>query len=150
MWISSVLPVSSSWWINSWLFYQCWGVSVTHSVNVCTVWVCVRAVCNCQIWTWCYDLNMMVDITYDDRHHIRHQESSFNCLKWKLVARLCPMLCDPRDCSPPGSFVHRILQARILECVAMPSSRGSSQPRDRTRISCTVEDSLPSEPPGKP
>ena len=47
----------------------------------------------------------------------------------------CPTLCDPMDCSPPVSSVHGILQARILEWVAMPSSRGSSQPRDRTRIS---------------
>ena len=38
----------------------------------------------------------------------------------------CPTLCDPMDCSPPGSSVHGILQARILEWVAMPSSRGSS------------------------
>ena len=41
-----------------------------------------------------------------------------------------PTLCDPMDCSPPGSSVHGILQARILEWVAMSSSRGSSQPRD--------------------
>ena len=45
-------------------------------------------------------------------------------------------LCNPVDCSMPGSSVHRILQARILEWVAMPSSRGSSRPRDRTHISC--------------
>ena len=38
----------------------------------------------------------------------------------------CPTLCDPRDCSPPGFSVHRIFQARMLEWVAMPSSRGSS------------------------
>ena len=44
-------------------------------------------------------------------------------------------LCDPVDCSPPGSSVHGILQARILEWVAMPSSRGSSPPRDRTHVS---------------
>ena len=49
----------------------------------------------------------------------------------------CPTLCDPTDCSPPGSSVHGILQARILEWVAMPSSRGSSRPRDRTPVSCT-------------
>ena len=42
----------------------------------------------------------------------------------------CATLCDPVDCSPPGSSVHGILQAGILEWVAMPSSRGSSQPRD--------------------
>ena len=45
-------------------------------------------------------------------------------------------LCDPMDCSPPGSSVHGILQARTLEWVARPSSRGPSQPRDRTRVSC--------------
>ena len=44
-------------------------------------------------------------------------------------------LCDPMNCSPPDSSVHGILQARILEWVAMPSSRGSSQPGNLTRIS---------------
>ena len=48
----------------------------------------------------------------------------------------CLTLCDPMDCSPPGSSVHGILQARILEWLAMPSSMGSSQLRDWTRISC--------------
>ena len=47
-----------------------------------------------------------------------------------LVTQSCPMLCDPMDCSPPGSPVHEILQARILEWVAIPFSSGSSQPRD--------------------
>ena len=50
--------------------------------------------------------------------------------------QLCPILCDPMNCSPPGSSVHRILQARILEWAAMPFSRGSSGPRDPTRVSC--------------
>ena len=53
-----------------------------------------------------------------------------------LVAQLCPTLCDPMDYSPPGSSVRGILQARILEWVAMPSSRGSSRPRDGTQVSC--------------
>ena len=44
--------------------------------------------------------------------------------------QLCPTLCDPIDYSPPGFSVHGILRARILEWVAMPSSRGSSRPRD--------------------
>ena len=44
--------------------------------------------------------------------------------------------CDPMDCSPPDSSVHGILQARILEWIAISFSRGSSQPRDRTHISC--------------
>ena len=52
----------------------------------------------------------------------------------------CPALWDPVDCSPPGSSVHGILQARILEWVAMSSSRGASRPRNWTHvsyISCT-------------
>ena len=48
----------------------------------------------------------------------------------------CLTLCDPIDCSLPDSSVHGIPQARILEWVAVLSSRGSSQPRDQTHISC--------------
>ena len=47
-----------------------------------------------------------------------------------LVAQSCPTLCDPMDCSPPGSSVHEIFQARILEWVAVSFSRGYSQIRD--------------------
>ena len=50
--------------------------------------------------------------------------------------QLCPTLCDPKDCSLLVSSVHGILQARILEWVAMPSSRASSWPRDQTPVSC--------------
>ena len=52
------------------------------------------------------------------------------------VTQLCPPLCDPMNCSPPGSFVHGILQARVLEWIAISFSRGYSWPRDRTRVSC--------------
>jgi len=62
----------------------------------------------------------------------------------------CPVLSDPMDCSLPSSSVHGILQERILEWVAMPSSRGSSQPRNQTRISCIAGRFFTSEPPGKP
>ena len=47
----------------------------------------------------------------------------------------CLTLCDPMDYSLPGSSVHGIIQARILEWVAVPSSRGFSQPRNRTPVS---------------
>ena len=57
------------------------------------------------------------------------------CLNVCSVTQLCLTLCDPLDCSPPGSSVHGILQARILEWVAISSSRGSSWPRDWTHIS---------------
>ena len=52
-----------------------------------------------------------------------------------LVAQLYPILCNPMNCSPPGSSVHGISQTTILEWVAIPFSRGSSQPRNQTRIS---------------
>ena len=52
-----------------------------------------------------------------------------------LVTQSCPTLCDPKDCSPTGSSAHGILQARMLEWVAIPFSRGSSQSRDRTWVS---------------
>ena len=81
-----------------------------------------------------------------------------NCvpLFWLLCClkslQSCLTLCYPMDCSPPGSSVHGILPARILEWVAMPSSRGSSQPRDPTRISCSsciAGEFFTAEPPGK-
>ena len=53
-----------------------------------------------------------------------------------LVAQSCPTLCNSTDCGLPGSSVHGILQARILQWVAMSFSRGSSQPRDGTQVSC--------------
>ena len=72
------------------------------------------------------------------------------CIRAKSL-QSCPTLCDPTDCSPRGSSVKGILQARILEWVAMPSSRESSQLRDWTQVSPALQaDSLPSELPGKP
>ena len=58
-----------------------------------------------------------------------------HCFK-SLVTESCLTLCSPADCSPPGSSIHGILQARILECVAIPVSREASQPKDQTCISC--------------
>ena len=61
------------------------------------------------------------------------------------VTQLCLTLCDPMDYT-----VHGILQPRILEWVAFPFSRGSSQHRDQTQVSCIAGDSLLAEPQGKP
>ena len=58
---------------------------------------------------------------------------------WYMCAKslqLCPTLCDPGDYSLPGFSVHGIFQARILEWMAISFSRGSSQPRDQTRVLC--------------
>ena len=65
---------------------------------------------------------------------VTEQQTFFTGVCVCSVAQLCPALCDPMDCSPPGSSVHGILQARIQEWAAMPSSRGSSQPRKRTSV----------------
>ena len=82
------------------------------------------------------------------------------CSVAQLHLTLCdPMDCspppwgrtgDPMDCGPPGSSVHGILQARILEWVTMPSSRGSSQPRDRTHVFCIAGGFFTTGSPGKP
>ena len=68
-------------------------------------------------------------------------------MKWSEVAQSCLTLGDPMDCSLPGSSVNGILQARILEWVAISFSRGSSWPRDLPHCGQRL---LPSEPPGKP
>ena len=90
---------------------------------------------------------------------------SSSAVSWKRVGiacvwvhakllQLCLTLCDPMDCSPPGSSVHAILQARKPEWVAVSSFRGSSWPKNRTCISYLSSiwqaGSLPLAPPGKP
>ena len=67
-----------------------------------------------------------------------------------LVVQPHPTLCDTTDYSPPAFSVDRIHQARILEWVAIPFSRGSSDPGIELRSPALQADSLPSEPPGKP
>jgi len=85
----------------------------------------------------------LFDIVYlPSRHLLIHHDRVSVRVK---VTRLCPTLCDPMDYT-----VHGIPQARILERVALPFYRGSSQSRDRTRSPTVQEDSLPVEPPGKP
>ena len=68
------------------------------------------------------------------------------------VAKSCLTLCDPMDCSPPGSSVHGIYQARILEWVAISSPKGSPQPRDWTSpmAPALAGRFFTIEPPGKP
>ena len=77
----------------------------------------------------------------------KHQKNAYKCIAGKckqkqkyvvyVLTQLCPTVCDPVNYSPPGFSVHGILQARILDWVAISSSsRGSSQPRDWTCISC--------------
>ena len=76
--------------------------------------------CVANEWRWCVEAS------------IRTCRKERCC----LVAKSCPTVCDPMDYSPPGSSVHGIFQARMLECIAIPFSRGSFCFRDGTHISC--------------
>ena len=84
--------------------------------------------------------------------YTRHSQVERSGMNLKLKFMMLMAVCSQSQimgCSPAGSSVHGILQARLLEWVTMPSSRGSSQPRVQTRVSCIAADSLPSQPPGK-
>ena len=79
-----------------------------------------------------------------------HMERPYETSEKKmLVAQSCPTLCNPMDYNPPGSSVHGILKASIVDWLAIPFSRRSSWPRNRPRSPALQADSLPSEPPGK-
>ena len=68
-----------------------------------------------------------------------------------MLSHFSPSLCSPPDCSPPGASVHMILQTRILEWVAMPSSSGDLPNQGIEPASPVLKmDSLPTDPPGKP
>ena len=71
------------------------------------------------------------------------------CVRECSVAKSCLTLRDPMDCSPPGSSVHGISQAKALEWAAISFSRGSSRPRDRFLVSYTAGRFFTAEPPGK-
>ena len=100
---------------------QHWSITSTRTVNLVKWMKGINSFKNTQ---------QHYSLTYSTTRAIT---SVYLCAK---LLQLCPTLCDSVDCIPPGSSVHGILQARILEWVAMPSSRGFSWPRDQTCISC--------------
>ena len=103
-----------TWNFNSLLIYLCCGLNVCVCPN-CIYWNPHHQGDGVKRWSlWELIRSMRVV-----------------CL---LVTQLWPTLCEPMDCSPPGSFAHGIFQARILEWVAISFSRRSSQPRDQTWV----------------
>ena len=74
---------------------------------------------------------------WSTKFHVKENDQ-IKKVKISLVAQSSPTLCNPMDCSLPGSSVHGIFQARTLEWVAISFSRGSSRPRDRTQVSHIV------------
>ena len=106
-------------------------------------------------------LSRMIVLIYPFISCVRVRASERECereqsLRRKMKAaaakllQSCPTLCDPMDCSLPGSPVQWILWAGILECVAMSFSRGSSQPRDWNWVSCIAGGFFTAKPPAKP
>ena len=96
---------------------------------------------NNKFWKGCgeRDTPYIIDGNVNFYSHCRKRYGGFSeklkielscCCSCCLVTQLCPTFFNPMDCGPPGSSVHGILQARVPEWVAMPSSKGSSQPRD--------------------
>ena len=84
-------------------------------------------------WHCCHAVHGFLENKWINK--VSRQTERHNCTMKVKVAQLCLTLWDPMDCSPPGSSLHRILQARILEWVAIPFSRGSSPPRDQNLFS---------------
>ena len=92
-----------------------------------------------QLSDWAYTFPRVIGITCYE-HFLSGNKGPINIRAPNIsvkvkVTQSCPTLCDPMDCSLPGSSVHAILQARILEWIAVPFSRGSSQSRNQTQIS---------------
>ena len=74
-------------------------------------------------------------LSFNDLQHVSSEDFPGSAVCCAKLLQLCLTLCNPMDCSLPGSSVHGVLQTRILEWAAMPSSRGSSRPRNRTHVS---------------
>ena len=115
--IYTMLTVVNSWWGRGKVFFTFFSCLLLW-VNI-SQWTCMTF-----FFHW-----SIIDVQY-------YMLPTYSIVETVLVAQSCPTLCDPTDCSPPGSSVHGILQAGILKWIAIPFSRGSSQPRDRSQVSC--------------
>ena len=112
--------------------------SLSHVQLFVTPWIaaCQASLPITNSWSL---LKLMPIESLMSSNHLSHPLSSWEApnklVQFSSVAQSCPTLCDPMDCSLPGSSVHEIFQARGLEWVAISFSRGSSRPRDWTRVS---------------
>ena len=110
------------------------SMALGRSLRSCSVWALEQ-----NQWLWCRALvaHSMCSLPRAEIEPMSALARRFliigGCV---LVAQLCPTFCNPTYCSPPGFSVHGVLQARILEWIAIHFSRGTSQPRDWTLVSC--------------
>ena len=121
-------------------------LSLTQSSKLCSYFLILKCIYSNTFWFFNAYIPM---ICRGEKKKGRKKKGPFFYKVWVYACSVAS-ICDPLDCSMPGSSVHRILQARILEGVAISSFRGYSQPRDRTQVSCIAGRFFTTEPPGKP
>jgi len=127
---------------------EAWSSISSHSPqeepSLPTCWFWTPILCNCEAITFCSSNPVVASVAVSVNYYkcqafipsitpslFRYSLENLACVHAQLL-QSCPTLCDPVDRSPPGSSVNGILQARILEWVDVPSSRGSSRPGDET------------------
>ena len=125
--------------------YLLWKKSKRYRSIESKIWKLLKPFpCSCSLWNNQGEQVLLGSFLFSDKPWLC---TSMFCVglpicpqrlayEWVLVTQSCLSLCDPMDYSQPGSSVHRIFQARTLEWVAIPFSRGSSRPRDWTLVSC--------------
>ena len=120
-------------WKIPWMEEPGWLLSM-GSQRVRHDWATSLSIYLSKIYKQLIQLNIKKKRNKQDVNNRSIQEKG----RWSEVAQSCPTLHDPIDCSLPGSFIHGIFQARILELVAISFPKGFFQPRSWTRISCTA------------
>ena len=116
--------------------------SSVHGISQARIWEWIVIFCF-RGSSWPKDWTHVSCISCIGKHCATWEAPNPRVSEWKSLSHV--WLCDPKDYT-----VHGILQARILEWVAFPCSRGSYQPRDQTQVSALQVDSLPAESQGKP
>ena len=104
---------------------------------VCQTCLTFKKFINQLLPLWCLEICHSSENIYTieiSKHY--HDLLSYHSQVKVIVAQSCPILCKPMVCSLPGSSVHGIFQARLLEWVAISFSRGTSRLRDQTQVSC--------------
>ena len=153
--ICKIIPKKKTWYI-----YICIGLHEQKNTDICPIDYCLRRLragvnsrdwfkerrekfsiikTSGMLWSHLYEiipLFFFLSHFFSDCDGQSDLRTIAVMVRVCSVAQSCTTLCDPMDCSPPGSSIHGILQSRILEGVVISSSRRSSQPKDQTPVSC--------------